>query len=415
MLNQINLDATKFEWQNKTCYVGNIKYVHIPSTIDLKDDLSMNREINENRVQDILDYLKDRIEGTFFPPVILSSDATLRFNESTCTLSVIDGSFTVIDGQHRISAIKNLMDDVPLDKKYKNMRLPVLIIEGLENYQHRNLFNTINKKAKIVDNNISIRFSPILENLIGLRYFSENPLRKPLIEWEKKQSFAKDQVAYIHLTECIKELNKALKNTQILTVYRETNDERLLYTNTPYYNIFECLLNKLFDHIQNNQQHLQFHTTKAYLRALTDEICDTVIGTANLDSYLKLGQLIDGTADDLLKPITIKYKSKVKSTPASYRSIRVFLQINSFLSLHKDKLNNILDIIERYLDSYYAIGDVLDMSEDDITQFKQFVLDSIDQLTSLPEDFDIESINFNKELTVESLIDQLTRGEQTVE
>lgn len=415
-LSSITIDVTKYEWQNKPCYVGNMKYSVIPHLIDLKSDLSMNRDINDSRVDDIVTYLTEQIEGTFFPPVILSSNATMEYSDSTCKLNIQDGNFTVIDGQHRISAISRLIEDPSLNKKYKNIRLPVLIIEGLENYQHRNLFNTINKKAKIVDSNIAIRFTPNLENLLGLRYFSKNMEHKELIEWEKKQSFAKDKVAYIHLTDCIKGLNKQLIKCEALQTYLTTNDERLLYTKDEYYNIIQLFLNSVLNFINQNQENrkkLEFYTTKAYLRAIADELCEKIIQTEDLDTYSKIKDLFQHTLNDLLNNIVIPYSGKLTSSSVSYKSIRTFLKVNKLLVPHETNIEPLKPLIIAYLNCFYTIGEMFELTEDDFKNVDDFIRGAFEHTTSLI-DFNTEDFTLNKQTSIETLLEHLNPEEEHV-
>src|SRR5690606_29252064 len=73
--------------------------------------------------------------------------------------------------------------------------------------EHRILFNEINQNAEKVGSVVSERFEPNIQNLVSLRYISENPQYKSLIEWEKEQSDSK--IVYLHLVKCIELLKKA--------------------------------------------------------------------------------------------------------------------------------------------------------------------------------------------------------------
>ncbi|MGC7946843.1 DNA sulfur modification protein DndB [Bacillus sp. II_CA] len=415
-MSQYIIDAIRYQWQNKSCYVGNMKYSIVPYITDLKSDLSMNRDINEKRVTDIVTYLTDKIGGTFFPPVILSSHCTMEYNDTTNKLTVKDGKFTIIDGQHRISAINSIIDDPTLNKKYKNICLPVLIVEGLENHEHRNLFNTINKKAKVVDSNIAIRFTPNLENLLGLRFFTENRTYKGLIEWEKQQSFSKDKVAYIHLTECIKEINKHLSSSKLLANYflENDNENRLLYTHDDYYLLIKLFLNKLLNFIKQNPNELEFYTTKAYLRAIADEVCETIKKNTELDKFEDASQMIDKTLNSLFKEIFIPYNGKKTSSSAAYLSIRSFLKVNTLLIENKQAIQHIKPLINAYLNCFYSRGEMFELQENDFENIRTFILGAAENTTALLE-FDEQVHPVEKQTSIDSLLRHLASQINTSE
>jgi len=206
------IPSISYKWDEHNCYVGTISYGEIPNVIVPELDLAMNRDIDKKRVKEIVEYISEEMNGAFFPPVILNCKATTDYNEKERKLIIIEGKLKIIDGQHRLNSIIELIDKLEGEqlKKLKKIKLPVLVIEGLEDYEHRSLFYKINKKSKNVDSNISLRFTPTIENLLGLKYVSKHLDKKNLIEWEKKQSFSKDKIAYIHLVDCLKKITKSL-------------------------------------------------------------------------------------------------------------------------------------------------------------------------------------------------------------
>ncbi|BFI99900.1 MAG: hypothetical protein PME_23360 [Priestia megaterium] len=409
--------AISYKWQDHTCYVGTISYGDVPDIIDSKLDLAMNRSINSKRVDDIAKYIKEEMEGTFFPPVILNCNATTTYDAKEYKLKIIDGQLTIIDGQHRLNSIKELINNLTGEnlKKLRRIMLPVLIIEGLENYEHRELFYKINKQSKTVDNNISVRFTPSLENLLGLKYVSEYLDKKELIEWEKKQSFSKDKIAYIHLIECLKTIIKALQ--PFSNKYFPGVEEQLLYTEEKYYKIFETFLNEIFNHVNNteNKEHKEFFMTKVYLNAITLEICESLsVYFDNEENPNNVEELLGNLLDNLLKDFLISYQGVSSVNRITEDSIKNFIKANQILSkFTKESLGLTYVLVERYVNSFYN-NKVFHIKNEELEKLREFVSQVLTHKDDLIK-LNLEKVNLTKSTTIEELLTATEdRREQTV-
>jgi DGQHR domain-containing protein len=402
------LTAISYRWSEHLCYIGLMDYGDVESFVDIKNDLAMNREINEIRVKDIKNYIENEIDNTFFPAVILNCNASTEYSEKDFKMKFNEGKLTIIDGQHRLKAIAELLlkfKDTKMESKFKKLKLPVLIIEGLENSQHRSLFYTINKKSKTVDNNISVRFTPTVENLIGLKYFSIKPEKKKIIEWEKKQSFSKDKVAYIHIIECIKEIHKIIAEVA-QKHYSKQSD--LLYEEEAYFGIFSKFLDKVFEHIEITRElkMKQFFMTKIYLLAITAETCKSIESTLTASSTFneeQIIQVIENELTDLLQEFVIPYDGLSTSTGQSVISIQNYLIVNKLLAQKKESMRKIPILIQKYVSNFYDKKGIFTLEDRSLELIQSFIQNADREVDSLIN-IDAEYLTITGTTTVVEII-----------
>ncbi|PHE82682.1 hypothetical protein COF80_27030 [Bacillus toyonensis] len=182
----------QYKWGKNNNYLGLIPYKFIPDYINVDKDQSMNREVDLDRVEEIIKYIEKNADNLFFPPVILNSDSGITFDSKKMEISFDSSNKAkVIDGQHRLTAIKKITRDQRykhIKDKVQNYEIPFVLVESLEPEEHRTLFNEINKKAEKVGRLVSERFEPTIQNLICLRYIAENDQYEKWVEWEIVQS-----------------------------------------------------------------------------------------------------------------------------------------------------------------------------------------------------------------------------------
>ncbi|MFD1739500.1 DNA sulfur modification protein DndB [Bacillus salitolerans] len=407
----MKINALKYEWQEYTCYIGIINYIDVLNLINVDSDLSMNREINSSNVKEIIKYIKSELEGSFFPPVILSCNVQTEFDSNQ--LKILDGQLTIIDGQHRIKAIGEIIEESEGDKRQKlnKVVLPVLIIEGLESSKHRELFNMINDNAKTVDSNISVRFSSTLENILGLKYVKMKGIKSE-IEWEVKQS--KSKVVYLHIVESIKDL------TSTLSEFTESlySQETLLYDQEDYYLVIESFLDSIFEYIlkerelDNPKENL--FKKKVFIRAVTDEVCEKLKLFLQREDEKDLGlikALIEETLSTLLKEFVISYRGVKTVKESTYISIRKFLRVNSTLTEYThEELEPILPIITRFVEQYYNRENEFTYSQDEFNNIEKFIKDVNEHKEEVIK-LDQSSLSITKDTLIDELL-ELQREEQ---
>ncbi len=403
------IKAVRYNWGNYSCYLGVMTYSEIPKFIKSEIDQSMNRDIDSIRVREIIEYIKET-PNSFFPPVILNSSNRINFDSNSQALKVSSKDFTIIDGQHRIRAITEIFTKSEYNETMKNIQdltIPFLLIESLEPEMHRTLFNTINENATNVESTVSERFSLVLRNMIGLKYFSNHPDLKVFVEWEEKQSI--DKVVYKHLTRCNDEIIACLEKV----LKGKTNfNNQLIYKDELYYSIFEEFWNRIFKHIQIIDHERAFWVKFITLFAITKKICEDLnteasINDATLDfeqSVKKINIYISEEFDKyLIDKLIFDYNGKSRQTDSTYKAIIDYLRINK--ELHNEELNvDVLNIpllktlINRYLLSNCLKGEYFNFQGDLYGNLLKFLKDVEDNKTQL-ETKDIKFINGLKEVS----------------
>lgn len=145
-MNQIKINVIKLKQSKWTMYIGKINAytlykmskADIMSITDNGEGYSgIQRELNKNRISEIKDYLESD-DATFPNSIILNLNKKYLVNESDyeLTIKVSENTFSIIDGQHRLSGFENEVDSV--------FELNISIFIGLETNDEQRIFNTIN-------------------------------------------------------------------------------------------------------------------------------------------------------------------------------------------------------------------------------------------------------------------------------
>lgn len=112
--------------------------------------IGIQRELKEDKLNEIKDYVKRDSEACFPNSVILNLDTSFLIEESDKELKIelereedgeIKKGIFVIDGQHRLYAF----EDKDLSE---NFELIIVLFKGLEQWQQAYLFSTINNKQQ---------------------------------------------------------------------------------------------------------------------------------------------------------------------------------------------------------------------------------------------------------------------------
>lgn len=360
------IKAIKYNWANYSCYLGVILYNDVPKYIKSKSDQSMNRTINDSRVTEIKEYIDRNLSNAFFPPVILNSTSRIDYDNDNCILKANSSSFTIIDGQHRIKAIIDIMrGDNGTKENIRNYTLPFLLVENLEPEAHRSLFNTINENATTVETTVSERFSTENRNLLGLKYISSTPGIKSLIEWENKMS--QEKVVYLHLTSCTELLLDCVK--EILKEKTEINDS-LLYRDDVYFSIYKTFWDVIFDHIKTvSVSDRNFWVKLVTLTALTKQVCSDLRKDSELtqlectfhEACKKIAIKLKGYLSNLkVDKLIFQYKGSTRRNDSTYKAVIDYIGVNKKLvgNIDEDTIANsqIIDILNGYITLKFMQG-----------------------------------------------------------
>lgn len=405
----VKLDVIPYKWNDHTCYIGKVKYKDLESIIDIRSDISMNRKIDDRRVEKIKQYISNDIPATFFPPTILNSKAIILYKEQNI-LEVKSGKLTVIDGQHRIKAIISLMNESLGEQKelLNKMELPIFIVEELEDYQHRDLFYMINETPKNVESNVSERFAAKLENLLGLKFLSTNKAFLETIEWNEKQS--REKIVYLHMTDCIRELNLIIY--PLLKDWFDC-DRDLIYKEGSYYEIIESywtLYFQLLLSLDSDEQN--FFRKKITLRALTENVSirinerqEELLAIAD-DKEKLLDQIkivLSDSLKEMINKLPIKYTGLDNVRKDVYKSLRNYLYLNSLINKHYDQIkdNRIIEqILEKIFEVFYDENKLLMLSITGQPNDEEMFIKFINEVLTNKEILDESIIAAFKEVAV---------------
>ena len=144
-INQIHSELDRIESQNIT-----LEKLIRSTKVDVFDSINFTgyqREINEKHVLKIVKYITDEFrQGNFlFPSPII------------CSRRDGDSNLFIVDGQHRVSAFKNIQDNKPeLFEMIKDFELNIIVLENPTIKLEVDTFITINKTSKKVDTSLAL-------------------------------------------------------------------------------------------------------------------------------------------------------------------------------------------------------------------------------------------------------------------
>lgn len=179
------------------------------------------RLLNKERAQQIADYIDSGL-GTIPTSVVLSaqSDANFEYNARTKSISFKDfkKSFLVLDGQHRVYGFM-------LAKS--NLRVPVVIYNGLTRSDESRLFIDINTKQKPVPNELLLDIRKLaeyqndIESKMGEVFdlFDSEP-GSPLLGIMSPSQRKKDHISRVTFNAALKPLLKLFGDLPSKEIYK---------------------------------------------------------------------------------------------------------------------------------------------------------------------------------------------------
>lgn len=339
------LDILQHTRGRRSDYVGLLRFKDVPHLINTNIDHSMNRDVDEARINDIIQYISDKGENLFFPPVILNSDSGSRIKFDSKHKKIEISSMTkmrVIDGQHRLTAIKTIFTKEQykqIQQRLQNNLIPFIIIEGLDPEEHRSLFNDINQNAEKVRSVVSERFEASMQNAIGLKFLSLNKHLAKWIEWEKEQS--DEKIVYLHLLKVLEFFDKFILRTfnkkKASPVFNEP-----YHRDDEFYEINENFLNEIFNNLQkwNDDREIQrFYVKRVTLRSITELLIENLKKHVEESEKVFAGQsgkklslYVQENLESILpNRYFFSYKGKSTQTKSTYDVIKVYLIVNKYL------------------------------------------------------------------------------------
>lgn len=195
----------------RTCFV---------TTRDEDPDQGFQRVLSRARAQEIADYI-DSGFGTIPTSVVLSAqpDADFEYNTRNRTVNFLDrsDSFLILDGQHRVFGFRLANSD---------LRVPVVIYNGLSKEEETRLFIDINTKQRPVPNELLLDIRKLAnyrddtESMLGEIFdlFDTRP-GNPLLGKMSPRSRRKNQISRVTFNTAMKPLLPLFKDVSALQIY----------------------------------------------------------------------------------------------------------------------------------------------------------------------------------------------------
>ncbi|MGE7615888.1 DGQHR domain-containing protein [Paenibacillus sp. NPDC101420] len=331
------IKAVVYFWNTKNCFTGFMSYNEVGKYVNIVKDQSMNRLINDASVDLIIKYMKNEGEEIFFPPVIMNCSNKIKYDSVNSLMEIEESSLTIIDGQHRIKAINEILADTEFLSEFGSKKIPFLIIEELSPELHRKLFHTINDKSTKVQNNVSDRFSTTTSNLIGLKYVSDHLDIKEIIEWEGKQS--KEKIVYSHMLNCIEIiedfLQKKFKNTLSTIEGVLVDNKKHLYKNDNYYSVFRAFWDYIFLKLKEKPTDKNFYVkeiTLSYISKILINKLDTEGVNDDIEALINIKDKISIILNNFLpKELVFDYVFRINKSSECNESLKRYLDCNKYL------------------------------------------------------------------------------------
>lgn len=172
-MDQIKINVLKLKQSNWIIYIAKMNAYTLykmskADIMSISDDgegyIGTQRELNKDRISEIKDYLES-YDATFPNSIILNLDKKFLINESDdeLTIKISENTFSIIDGQHRLSGFENNINTL--------FELNISIFIGLSPNEEQRIFNTINTEHTKVNSSHSF-YTEINDSLDTPRKFA---------------------------------------------------------------------------------------------------------------------------------------------------------------------------------------------------------------------------------------------------
>lgn len=277
----------------RTCYI---------STRDEDVQQGFQRILDNKRAQDIASYIDN---GGIIPnSVVLSAQAESEFSYSSKRRSIsfkdIDKAFLVLDGQHRIYGFK-------LSKS--NLRIPVVVFDGLSRVEEARLFIDINTKQNPVPNELLLD----IKNLAKCESDAEEYIRElfDLFESESDSCLkglmsprtkSKGKISRVTFNKAVKPFISKIMNNDAIEVYKNLNN---------YLKAVSLKFDSISGKTNSIVSPILFNAIMAVFARISSKVKDRYAGDYSVDNFT-----------EVMKPIFENVSSGILKNPGkSYKKI----------------------------------------------------------------------------------------------
>lgn len=286
------------------------------SRVDEDPKLGYQRHLSEKRAEAIAEYLN---AGNVIPGAIILSaqaNANLKFEKGELTITLVAGSFFVIDGQHRLYGSEKADADIDL---------PVCILDGLDHAAEVKYFIDINSTQKGVPKTLRIELMKFLSepdsiDAIRNRLFkdlSEDP-SSPLYDRTSATSSAPGRLSLVPFQAALDPLLMG----DVLGQFTFEDKKRILLN---YLTAVESALEK----VEESSSRL---STSAFFQAIFkvfEKVCNLSIMHNKNYSVSSMTMILDGITNIDLSRLSGSNQAAINDLAA---------EISTLLEIHSQKL-----------------------------------------------------------------------------
>jgi DNA sulfur modification protein DndB len=207
--NFYNISAIKRENKGVTIYSASVPFAFaaqcfISFDSSLPPEERAQRSLDKRHAKKIRGYIEQN-QHYYLPPLIVSISGEAEFKpfrqDSDAGILKISmkGLYTLLDGQHRTHAIKDLLQDESVSAQFKDERITVDFILNVPLKQAQTYFRLLNDTAKPVSKNLTVLYSdnPTVQDIHEI--LSQIPLfNVNLVEKEKTNITAKSEKLFVY-------------------------------------------------------------------------------------------------------------------------------------------------------------------------------------------------------------------------
>lgn len=130
-----------------------------PTAPSLPAELRAQRPLQEKRIPEIAQYLLEREADWVFASITVSFDGELEFSERSQKLTLSsDTEFVIVDGQHRVAAIKRAIAEDPVLRK---QQIGVMLISFEDLERNQQIFSDLNRTVQKTSRSLDILYDHV--------------------------------------------------------------------------------------------------------------------------------------------------------------------------------------------------------------------------------------------------------------
>lgn len=193
-----------------------------PTSASLPAEQRAQRALTERRVPDIAQYLTDKEQDWVFGSLTISYDGEVDYDEETRILHLDPATeFVVVDGQHRLAAIKRAIDEDPLLRK-QSIGVMLLAFEDLPRNQQ--VFSDLNRTVQKTSRSLDILYDHADPMTGVVKYVAQQvPLFKNRVE-KNQTSLAVRSKYFITLSSLYDACKQLLGGNRALEALKDDDD-----------------------------------------------------------------------------------------------------------------------------------------------------------------------------------------------